>query len=465
MMDDKVAIPRLVVAGTASGVGKTTAVVALTRALRARGHRVALFKCGPDYLDPTYHRRASGGESQTLDGWMMGRDAVTTTFARAAASADVAIVEGVMALYDGATPTGDDGSTAQIAKWLDAPVLLVVDAGGVARSIAALVHGFSSFDPDVRVSAVLASRVGGRGHLDLLRSASSAVPLVGGFPRDDAHAFPERHLGLIRADDADVSEATFDHWGEMASAWCDVDALLGIARSAPALAVPRERASLDGVRPSIRCRIGIARDEAFHFYYADNLARLEAEGAELVSFSPVHDTALPVVDGVLIGGGYPEAHAARLAANATMIESVRAFARRGSPIYAECGGLMYLSRAIVTLDGVTHPMVGLVAGEARMRATLQALGYVEVETTVTTPLGASPVRFRGHQFRYSELSPVPPHGAYSIRRAGGDDAFVEGYGGENVLASYVHAHWASNPSIARSFVDRCVQSGKATSRV
>jgi cobyrinic acid a,c-diamide synthase len=471
-------IPRLVLAGVSSSVGKTTVTVALARALRARGLRVALFKCGPDYLDPTYHARAvaepandradaaSGspqrvlGRSETLDGWMMGRDAVRATFAHAARDADVCLVEGVMGLFDGASPTGEEGSTAELAKWLDAPVVLVVDAGGMARTIAALVAGFVSFDPALRVAGVIANRIGSRGHLDLLRKALRSPPIVGGLPRDNDHAFPGRHLGLLTADENVLPEALLDHWGEQASQWLGIDALRAIARAAPQLEL--ESAAEPVVRKAkARCRIGLAYDEAFHFYYADNLRRLEALGAELVPFSPIRDASLPEVDGLYIGGGYPEVHAASLAANVAMREAVASLAGRSAPVYAECGGLMYLTNAIRTVSGERHPMVGLLPTEAQMCPKLQALGYVEVETQAKTILGEAGSRFRGHQFRYSELSPplspeVVEH-VYKLRRRRNDETLPEGYRARSVVASYVHAHWASNPRVAAAFVESCVR--------
>ena len=219
-------IPRVVIAATASGVGKTTATVALIGAMRARGLKVAVFKCGPDYLDPTYHERAAGIRSHNLDGWMMDRDAVAATFARASADADIAVIEGMMGLFDSATPTGEEGSTAQIAKWLDAPVILVTDASGVARTIAAVAAGFARFDPAVRVAGMICNRVGGRGHLDLLRAAQPEVPIVGGFPATSELAFPERHLGLMVADETNVPQRLIEGWGRLASEWLDLDAIV-----------------------------------------------------------------------------------------------------------------------------------------------------------------------------------------------------------------------------------------------
>jgi cobyrinic acid a,c-diamide synthase len=453
-----IAVPRLVVAGTSSGVGKTTVTVALARAFAERGLRVATFKCGPDYLDPTYHARVASAPSQNLDGWMMGRDAVLSTFALATKDADVALIEGVMGLFDGASPTGEEGSTAEIAKWLDAPVVLVVDAGGMARSIAALVRGFATFDPALRLACVVANHVGSRGHLDLLRSAQKTPPILGGLPADAAHAFPERHLGLRTADNDAIPAALFDHWGSLAREWLSIDALLDVARAAPPIA---------GVEPASKparvasCRIGVAQDAAFHFYYADNLARLRALGAEIVPFSPLADRDLPDVDGLYFGGGYPEVFAAALSANEPMRRAVHAFADRGGAVYAECGGLMYLTQAIVDVAGARHAMVGVIPAEARMHDKLRALGYVEVETQETTLLGGAGTRFRGHQFRYSELSPEPDASsvecAYSVRKRRGGEVVREGYRVKNVLASYVHAHWASNPNVAAELVRACAR--------
>jgi cobyrinic acid a,c-diamide synthase len=447
-------IPRIVIAGTNSGVGKTTVVAGLCRALRRLGLRVAAFKCGPDYLDPTYHFRAAGVRSQNLDGWMMGRDGVLSTFHGAADNADIAVIEGVMGLFDGVEPTSDTGSTAEIAKWLGAPVLLVIDASGMSRSVAAMAGGFAAFDPELRLAAVICNRVGSKGHLELLKEACSEVPVVGGLPRDSASTFPERHLGLHTADEATRPDALFEAWADHVDEWCDVQALLRIARSAPDVSmVPPAQTT---PQRAISCRIGIARDEAFHFYYDENLRLLERAGAELIPFSPIGDARLPEVDGLYFGGGYPEVHAQALVENESMRREIHAFCEAGKPVYAECGGLMYLCDGIVQSDGSRYPMVGWFDADAVMSDRLQALGYVTAVTQRTTLLGLAGQSFRGHQFRYSTLEwKSRPESAYTVTKRRGGQQTEEGYARGNVIGSYVHAHWASNPGIADSLVLEC----------
>jgi cobyrinic acid a,c-diamide synthase len=458
-MTDAGTIPRLLIAGTSSGVGKTTITVGLIGALRARGLRVAVFKCGPDYLDPTYHRRASGSACHNLDGWMMGRQAVQATFQRAARGADIAIIEGVMGLFDGASPSTEEGSSAEIAKWLGAPVLLVVDASGMARTVAAIARGFAEFDRALALRGMLCNRVGSRGHLDLLRQSDASPPILGGLPVASQHAFPSRHLGLRTADRQAVPDELLQAWATLVNDWFDVPTILEIARAAAPLERIEETAPAVAFKPAPR--IGLADDEAFHFYYEDNLARLEAVGAELVRFSPVRDERLPTVDGLYFGGGYPETVASELSQNHAMLQAVRAFAARGGPIYAECGGLMYLAREIRTIDGGRHPMAGLIEADVAVRDRLQALGYVEVETQAPTVLGPAGLRFRGHQFRYSELISPPPNcdRHYTVRRRRGGEVQAEGYATGQMLASYVHAHWASNPDAAHGLVHACAAFG------
>jgi cobyrinic acid a,c-diamide synthase len=452
-MNPACAVPRLVVAGVSSGVGKTSATVGLISALRARGLKVAAFKCGPDYLDPSYHARASGTACQNLDGWMMGREAVIDTFSRGSSGTDIAVIEGVMGLFDGTDATGEEGSTAEIAKWLQAPVLLVVDTSAMARTIAAVAKGFAEFDPQLQLAGVICNRVGSRGHLDLLRQALSRPPVVGGFPQKPEISFPERHLGLRTTSKSEFPDSLFDQWAALAAEWLDLDTILAIAKGAPEIA--------DSIhsKPSKAktVHIGIAHDEAFHFYYENNLGRLEALGAELVRFSPVHDSTIPDVDGLYLGGGYPEEHAEKLSANRGMLDSIRSFAARGGPIYAECGGMMYLSSGIRTLDGQLHPMANLIPVETVMSEKLQAIGYVEVETNTPTILGPAGLRFRGHQFRYSQATAAfgALTCAYRVRCRYSGNELNEGYCLKNVLGSYVHAHWASNPLAAEGFVRSC----------
>lgn len=443
--------PRLVIGGVSSGVGKTTFTVGLCRALMRRGLRVALFKCGPDYLDPTYHRRASRGTVHNLDSWLMPQAALRETFVHNAAQADVSLIEGVMGLFDGASPTELTGSSAEIAQLTHSPIVLVCDASGMARSVAALVRGFASFEPGIAPAAVICNRVGSTGHLELLQRAQPDAPVLGGLPKHGAARFPERHLGLVAAQEL-ADDSVFEAWGDLVEAHCDVGALLALARSAP----PLPAASRAAQTAASSCRIGVAKDDAFHFYYDANLRLLEAAGATLVEFSPLSAQAPPEVDGLYFGGGYPELHAARLSANASMLAAIRNLAHAGKPIYAECGGLMYLCSAIEDRSGARHPLVDLIPGVAVMRDKLQALGYVEVETRAPTLLGAAGTRYRGHQFRYSVFETDTPPELLKLARPGSGDMQHEGYGNGSVLGTYVHGHWASNPSIARAFVHACV---------
>ena len=449
---DRDGIPCVVIAGVASGVGKTTVTAGLVGALRELGLVVQTFKCGPDYLDPTYHQLASGRPCHNLDGWMMGREAVQRTFTSACHGADFAVVEGVMGLFDGASPRGEAGSTAEIAKWLGAPVLLVVDASGMAASIAAVAKGFATFDPKLNVAGVVVNRVGSPSHLALLKEACRDVPVLGGFVKNPQAAFAERYLGLKAARGA--SSAVIAPWAEAAKVGLDLSAIRQLASSRAFIGA--HSAEAIGTTPSPRrCRIAIARDDAFDFYYAENLRLLEDAGAELVFVSPLTDAHLPSVDGLYFGGGYPELHGATLAANQSFMADVRNLAAAGAPIYAECGGLIYLASAVQLLGGECWPMLGLLPGTVRLHDKLMALGYAEVEIQAPTLFGGAGLRFRGHQFRYSELAAVPTDVArvYSVRRRRAGDVTLEGYAPRaNILASYVHAHWASNELLAHGFV-------------
>jgi cobyrinic acid a,c-diamide synthase len=358
-----------------------------------------------------------------------------------------------MGLFDGASPLSDEGSSAEIAKWLNAPILLVTDASGMARSIAALARGFADFDPELRVAGIAANRAGSARHLELLHTAlAGRPPLLGGLLKRPALAFRERHLGLWTADRQHLPDELLEQWADEVTGGFDLDALIELARSAPALPPAALRAP---AASEPRCRIGVALDAAFHFYYADNLRRLEQLGAELCYFSPIAARELPDVDGLYFGGGYPELHAHELAANHSLRAAIRVFAETGAPIYAECGGLMYLVDSIRTLDGTSYPMIGCLRGEAVLRDRLVSLGYVEVETLAPSLLGPAGQRFRGHQFRYSELIDAPAGDTYRLHQRRGGEPQLEGYRTGNLLASYVHAHWASNPALAANFVQAC----------
>ena len=448
-------IPRLVIAGTQSGVGKTSVTLGLVAAFKRRGLRVQTFKVGPDYLDPTYLALASGRPCYNLDGWMTSRDYIGGLFTRASADADLAIIEGVMGLFDGADPTGLAGSTAEIAHWLDAPVLLVANAHGAARSFAAAVHGFATFAPEIRVAGVIANRCGSERHvegLDLSLSGASLPPLVGAVKRGALPELPSRHLGLVSADAEAFSIAVLDQLADGVEAGLSLDRILQIARASSPLS-PKfvNSAPLTGGKT----RLGIARDEAFHFYYPDNLEALEKAGCELVPFSPLHDSALPGnLDGIHIGGGYPEEHAQALSANHAMLESIRRFAQSQRVIYAECGGLMYLSEGIEALDGVRHPMLGLLPAWTRMCPRRKSLGYVEVTLKRESLWGNAGDMLRGHEFHYSELTSLPAdfETACELRYRRSNRPVAEGFQRGSILASYVHLHFASHPEAISHFV-------------
>ncbi len=456
-------IPRLVIAGTQSHVGKTSVTLGLVTLLRRRGLRVQTFKVGPDYLDPTYLSNASGRPCYNLDGWMMGRDHVETLFQRAAATADIAIIEGVMGLFDGADPANAEGSTAEIARWLEAPVLLVVNAHGMARSLAAVVHGFVSFDPLLHVAGVIANGCGSDRHARWLSDALKAAslpPLLGHIQRESLPKLPSRHLGLVTAGPANLSPTLLDNLADSFQTGLQLDGILRAAQQAPPLAQFPVPAVIRGRKT---CRLGVARDEAFHFYYPDNLEALEEAGCECIPFSPIRDSALPPnLNGLYFGGGYPEEYAAPLAANLTLQGAIRRFADAGGWIYAECGGLMYLAEGIETQDGMRHALLGLLPGWTRMSRRRNALGYVEVTLNRDSLWGRCGDCLRGHEFHYSELIGNPTADsqwktAYTVKRRQSDAITAEGFQCNRILASYMHVHLASHPEAVRQFVTRLVE--------
>jgi cobyrinic acid a,c-diamide synthase len=448
-------MPALLIAAPGSGSGKTTLTLGLMAALRRRGLVVAPFKVGPDYIDPGHHAAICGRVSHNLDGWMCGRQRVRQTFADAADGVDIALIEGVMGLFDGISGGSEEGSSAEIAKWLGVPVLLVVDARSQARSFAALVKGFAAFDAGLNLAGVIANRVGSDRHRQLLQESVAATPglppLLGCLPRNEEIVLPQRHLGLVTAADLPADTGFGERLADWVETHLDLDLLLRLATEASAVIKPVARSRS---MPAIRARIGIARDRAFCFYYPENLQLLEQAGAELVSFSPLSDAELPKgLDGIYLGGGYPELHAGQLAANHGLLGQLRRQAEAGLPIYAECGGFMYLCRS---LD--ERPLVGVFPCAARMLPRRKALGYRQVELSEATPLGPVGTRARGHEFHYSEITAAESmtH-CYRLGRRDGEALGTEGYRYKNVLGSYVHLHFGSNPQLAVNFVDFCLK--------
>lgn len=460
-------VPTLIVAGTGSGTGKTTIVCAIACALQERGYDVCLFKAGPDYLDPTFHHAALGKPGRNLDAWMTGRDGMFNTFQRGVAQTQhpcIAIVEGVMGLFDGRSPTSLEGSGAQLSQLLGSPVILIVDASGMARSAVAMLEGFANHVEDVDVCGVIFNRVGSKRHTTIIEEAMAnihtrlPITCVGGLPKTSDLFLPSRHLGLMAAQvsDATRTEEARQEWRKQLAHWAeehlDLHALVELAQTAKIPIKPLRLLQ----KPS-KVRIGIAMDEAFHFYYPDNLDLLREAGAELIEFSPLNDGVLPDrLDGLIIGGGYPEEFAAKLSLNHTLKKSIFEFGAANKPIYAECGGLMYLGTSITNNHGESFEMVGLLPLATAMNTKLRSLGYREVTTTKDCFLGAAGTVFRGHEFHYSDLSDdgdCEQIFAWTGRKKEGSCGYLR----ENILATYIHSHWGSNVEIPHTFVKHCAK--------
>ncbi|HZQ79828.1 MAG TPA: cobyrinate a,c-diamide synthase [Acidimicrobiia bacterium] len=438
--------PRLVVAGTHSGVGKTTVATGLLAALRRAGHRPAGAKVGPDFIDPGYHALACGRPPRNLDAWLCGAAAIPALAGRAAAGAEVLVVEGVMGLFDGSAD-GTPSSTADVARLLDAPVVLVVDAGAMAGSVAAVVHGFATLDPAVRLGGVVLNRVGSPAHEVQLREALAPLghPVLGALRRDDRLTWRDRHLGLVPV--AERPAAVGDALDRLAAAVAeqvDLEAVLRLARSAPPEPVEAPPVPRRGNGSALR--VAVAAGAAFTFTYTDTLDALVAAGAEPVPFDPLRDEALPEgIDGLIAGGGFPEVYAAELAANRPMLADVGRRVGAGLATWAECGGLLWLCR---TLDGL--PMAGVVPAEAVMTNRL-TLGYREATVEAPSPIGAAGTVVRGHEFHYSTVAPAGD--ALRFRSRFGERP--DGFATATLLATYLHHHPGGDPSAVAAFVATC----------
>ncbi len=448
-----------VIAAPKSGAGKTTITLALMKAISKSGVRVAPFKAGPDYIDPSLHRLVCKRPSYNLDTWMMGADGVRESFARGMAGADLAIVEGVMGLFDGKAGVVEDGSTAHLAKTLGLPVVLVVDASAMAGSVAPLVKGFVDFDKEVNIAGVILNRVGSPNHYKILKEALRKIKVkdFGYIPKAPELQLPDRHLGLVTGAELSGSRqwrGFIKNASKLVTAHIEIGKIAGVARPAK-LSKNKNILPKSPARDS-RPLIAVARDRAFSFYYDENLDMLRDLGAKLVFFSPLLDKELPKgIGGLYLGGGYPELHAEVLGANADLRSEVKAFAEQGRPIYAECGGLMYLGRSLKDLAGNRFDMAGVFPWRSKMLIRRKRLGYRELRMKEGSPFLKKGGVIRGHEYHYSELiTRAKLKTVYKIGK--GKTATDEGYLYKQTLASYMHLHFRSNPEFARGFVEACI---------
>jgi cobyrinic acid a,c-diamide synthase len=439
------------IAGPASGVGKTTIALAIAAGMSARGLRVQAFKCGPDFLDTGHLSAVTERPALNLDGWMMNREGICEAFAEGCAASDFAVVEGMMGLFDGISGEGEKGSAAEIAKILSLPVILVVDASKSARSIAAVIRGFEVFDPELHFGGVVLNGVASEKHYRLLADAIASnceTPILGWVPYQAAVNIPERHLGLQTAAEIDWSEKR-SAFGILAEERLNLDFLLS-----PEFHLEVRGSNVSTSHAERRVTIGVARDAAFCFYYQDNLNLLERAGAKLVQFSPLRDGQLPAgIDALYFGGGYPELYVRQLSANIALASEIREFAASGLPVYAECGGMMYLGERLRTRDGQAHAMAGVLPIESEMTDKLVRFGYVGLELQRDCLLGVQGTVLRGHSFHHSRSSntcDLAP--AFKAHYTLSGATTEEGYASGNVFASYIHLHFRGATEIAERFV-------------
>ncbi len=480
-MTDKLEIPRILIAGDRSSAGKTTISIGIMSLLRDMGYKVQPFKVGLDFIDPSYHTEVTGRFSRNLDGYLMHEQAVREVYSHAVEGADIAVIEGVRGLYEGLSATSDIGSTAQIAKLLDCPVILVINARSITRSTVALVLGYKSFDPEVNIVGVILNNIGSNRHAQKAKEAIGTyteTPVIGEIPRNDSMKISMRHLGLIPALEGRRKLANFDeNLGEIKNIikeGIDIERLISLARGAQPLMKLKE----DIFKPSASkeiVRLGVALDEAFNFYYRDNLDLLELAGAQLVYFSPVNDSALPQVDGLYIGGGYPELFARELEDNESMRHAINQASGEGLPIYAECGGLMYLTQEIKTdvsgtgkynmaeMGGGTFRMVGALPGMTLM-GHKRVVSYNAGSFVIDNVIGKMGASFIGHEFHHSEIVDIPEDTNFAIRltRGTGIKSELDGILVKNTMAAYAHLHAASYTGFAGSFVDFCYKAKRSS---
>ena len=445
-------IPRVVISATHSGAGKSTITMGLLMALKKRGLDPQSFKVGPDYIDPMHHTMVLGKECRNLDTWMFGNE-IERLFVKGSKGSGISVVEGVMGLYDGKDGVSEEGSTSHLSKIIKSPVILIIDAKSTGRSAGAVALGFKEYDKDTNLAGVIFNRVGSENHLKMLKDSLRGIPCLGGVFRDECMAIESRYMGLV----TDVDRERYEKITEHVERCVDIGKIVEIARAAPPVAMEFEDAPVK----EKKVRIGIARDDAFNFYYIHNIESLIEAGAEIVPFSPI-EGELPDVDGLYIGGGYPELFSDRLENNRKMRDSIKKASDDGVPIFAESGGLMYLSKNISDLEGKRYRMCGILDAESKMNESRKSLGYVEMTSNTNTVLCEKGWTVRGHEFHYSTVTPMN-RGDYSfdmIRGSGIADK-KDGLTAGNTVAVYSHIHFASNPKIPGRFVDSCYAYSKS----
>ena len=449
-------IPRIIIAGTQSGVGKTTLTIGLMGALKKAGYHVQGFKVGPDYIDPSYHNAVTGRLSENLDLWLAPKDQIVECFRRAIKGANIAVIEGVMGLFDGATGLDETGSTSQIAKILNCPVLLVIDVHNMVRTSAAIALGFKTFDKKVKLKGIILNNAAGETHANWCRDAIEAttgLPVVGWLPVNCNVSLPERHLGLIPTPEKQ-NQNVFEEITRLIQANINVDQVVTIAKSVKRL--PRPKTSIYPKRRHKKdVKIGVAFDESFNFYYPSNLSLLESYGAEIIRFSPIHDKKLPEgVDGLYLGGGFPEMFLKELGDNQRMRKAISAAVENGMPIYAECAGLMYLTKSISDFDGKKYDMVGALEGRTVMtNKTLVMYSLASVQKP--NILCSEGSKIRGHEFHNSVILDIPSDVRFAYRMIKGEGIMnkQDGWIKNRVLASYMHISFAQDQKIAQTFLN------------
>jgi cobyrinic acid a,c-diamide synthase len=445
---------RLVIAGTGSGVGKTTLTIGLMSAFMKKGYTVQGFKCGPDYIDPSYHTAVTGRRSRNLDSWMLSHDTVKEILKRGSTGADISIIEGVMGFYDGKNPMNNQGSTAEISMITESPVILVVNCASMARSAAAIAKGFQCFAEGVNIVGVIANQVGSEGHYKLVKTAieqECSIPVVGYLKRETEIEIPERHLGLIPSVERGELDSFFDQLGELISETVDIERIYELSQTTT---LEIDDSPLFQKKKDPFIRIAVAKDSAFNFYYQENFELLEANGAELVYFSPLDGEALPEnIDGLYIGGGFPEEFAEDLSKQEYVKASIRQAVEQGLPTLAECGGFMFLTDSIQTTEGNTYPMVGVIPGEIIMQKRLAAIGYREIVGAEGNFLLGDDTA-KGHEFHYSTFHPKQEV-RHSYQTKGMRGVQQEGYMLGNLVSGYTHIHFASCPRVVENWIEKC----------